>query len=182
MSKLTKNIRRSNQYQIGGVAVLIGIDTFENGKNTLVVTPGTAGADGTVALATGITSKPVVIEFEEGGDNVCSFNDNTAFGTNTYLVPTVGFKISGRSNALNEVMKAFDLGRTSFAIKTKTGEYLVVGAKNGLKATQNNSGGDGTPAGFFGYDLVMTGGEIERSTSITEASFESLLGQIPTDV
>lgn len=182
MAKLTNIRRPATGYAIGGVDILIGIPTKENGKNTLVVTAGATAKDlSTVALATGITSLPSLIEFAEGGDNVCSYSDNTAFGANTYLTPVIGFKLDeDDDNSVAVAVEAFTFEKHSFLIKTKTGKYKVIGASNGLRATQANDGGDGTPAGFAGHDLVLTGGEVVKSRLITQASFEAILALVPT--
>lgn len=179
-TRLVKSIKRpASGFAVGGVQTLIAIPTQENGKNTLTITAGANDGLATVARSAGITLLPVVVEFSEGGDNVCSYSDNVNIGANTYGVPTVGFKLEDADdNVLKTAMEAFLFGRHTFVIKTKTGKFKVLGQLNGLKATQANNGGDGTPNGFAGYDLILAGAEPGLSTNITEASFNELLEEV----
>ncbi len=181
MAKLTNIKRPATGYALGGVDTLLAIPTKEGAKNTLVVTPGATVKDlATVALATGIDALPSLIEFAAGGENTCGYTDNTVYGANIYLAPTLSFKLDDtEDNSIAVAVEALTFEPHTFLVKTRTGKYKLIGAQNGLETTQANEGGDGTPGGFAGHDIVLTGGETRKVIAITKASFDAMANLVP---
>lgn len=170
MPGLTKSIRTSPKYKMGGISTLLAWATKTAGGIPQASVDATSGA---FTLAPG--ADVFRLEFEE---NSCLYSDNTTIGVNTYPKHLVGMKFAGRTKELNEAAKAFDLGRHSFAGRTFTGEYVVVGMSNGLRSEKNESGAGATTEDFNGFDIVLSGGEVEKATIITEAEFNVLAGRV----
>jgi len=106
------------------------------------------------------------------------YSDNTVFNVNRYPKHIVGMQLAGRTDDLNEVAKTFDLTRNSFAVKTFTGENLVIGMSNGLVAEKDDSGAGATTEGFNGFDIVLSGGETTKAIIISDADFAALAGRV----
>ena len=168
MPPLAKSLRTASQYKLGGISTLLAWAT----KTTGGIPQATVTA-GVFTLATG--ADVFRLEFDE---NSCLYSDNTTIGTNTYPKHLVGMKFGGRTQDLNDAAKAFDLHRHSFAARTFTGEYVVIGMSNGLKSEKNDSGAGATTDDFNGFDVVVSGGEVEKVTIITEAEFLALAGRV----
>jgi hypothetical protein len=165
-----KTIRRASEYKLGGIATLLAWPTkTAGGIPQASVDPATKA----FTLATGADVSR--LEFEE---NTCLYSDNTTIGTNRYPKHIIGMKLAGRTDDLNEVAKALDLSRNSFAVKTFTGENLVLGMSNGLVAEKDESGAGATTDDFNGFDLVLSGGETTKAILITDAEFAALAGRV----
>jgi hypothetical protein len=171
---VSKSLRRTSQYQIGGALALIVFPTLsDNGVNNLTVTRDAGGIITGLALATGV--QPQILEFEDG---TCGWSDNTTIGTNKYPKHTVGLKYAGRSDAANEVVTALDLGRHSALVKTKNGKCVLLGEKNGLTAEKNESGAGAGADDFAGYDLVISGPELAKAPLVPITEFNTLAGLV----
>jgi hypothetical protein len=170
MPGLTKSLRSEAKYKLGGITTLLAwVTKTSAGIPQASINPTT----GAFTLATG--ADVFRLEFDE---NSCLYSDNTTIGTNTYPKHLVGMKFGGRTQDLNDAAKAFDLGRHSFAARTFTGEYVVIGLSNGLKSEKNDSGAGATTDDFNGFDIVVSGGEVEKAAIITEAEFLALAGRV----
>lgn len=169
MPGLTKSTRRESKYKLGGVATALGWDTKTAGG----IPQASVDAAGAFTLAPGATVTRH--EFEE---NSCLYSDNTVFGVNKYPKHLLGMKFAGRSQGLNDLAVTLDLSRTSWAIQTFTGEYLVLGMRNGLTGEKDESGAGATTDDFNGFDVVISGGEITKAVIITEAEFNALAGRV----
>lgn len=167
LAGLTKNYTRDAKYKLGGVAVALGFNTFTDaGLNQASVDDATG-----LVLTVAQDAKIVRIDFEE---NSAMFSDDTKIGNNRYPEHQLMLKLGGRNAALNEMAKTFDLVRTSWFLKTKSGECLALGAQNGLVASQNKSGAGAGADDFNGYDVVLLGGETTKARIITTAEFDAL--------
>jgi hypothetical protein len=170
MPGLTKSIRRASEYKLGGVTTLLAWNT-----KTLGGIPQASVDPATKAFTLAPGADVFRMEFEE---NTCMYSDNTVLNTNRYPKHMLGLKLAGRTQDLNDVAKVFDLGRTSFALKTFTNEYVVIGLQNGLTSEKNDSGAGATTEDFNGFDMVLSGGETQKATIITEAEFLALAGRV----
>lgn len=164
------SFRRASSYKQGGVSTLLAWATKTAGGIPQASVDATTGA---FTLASG--ADVFLMEFEE---NTCSYSDTTTIGTNRYPKHQISMKLAGRTQVLNDIAKAFDLTRTSFAVRTFTGEYLVIGMSNGLVTEKNESGAGATTDDFNGFDIVLSGGEITKAVLITEAEFNALSGRV----
>lgn len=167
---LTKSIRTESKYKLGGIATLL---VWATKTSAGIPQASVDAASGAFTLAPG--ADVFRLEFDE---NSCLYSDNTTIGTNTYPKHLVGMKFGGRTKDLNDASKAFDLGRHSFAARTFTGECVVLGISNGLKSEKNDSGAGATPDDFNGFDIVVSGGEVEKAAIITAAEFATLAGRV----
>ena len=172
MPGLTKNTRRASVYKQGGISVALGWDT----TTPAGIAQASVDNTGAFTLATGATVTRH--EFEE---NTCMFSDNTTIGTNRYPKHMLGFKFAGRNAGLTDLAVTLDLKRTSWAIRTFTGEYLVLGMKNGLISEKGESGAGATTDDFNGFDYVISGGETTKAVLITEAEFNALTARVVAD-
>lgn len=169
MPGLTKSTRRTSTYKLGGVSVALGWDTKTAGG----IAQASVDAAGAFTLAPGATVTRH--EFEE---NTCLYSDNTTFGVNKYPKHVLGMKFAGRSQDLNDLAVTLDLTRTSWAVKTFTGENLVLGMSNGLTGEKDESGAGATTDDFNGFDVVISGGEVTKAIIITDAEFAALAGRV----
>lgn len=171
LAGLTKSYARTAKYKLGGVAVALGFNTFtDTGLNQASVDDATGLV---LTVAAGATI--VRLDFEE---NTAMFSDDTKIGNNRYPEHMFGFKLGGRSNDLNELAKTFDLKRTTFVLKTHTGECVVVGLQNGLVSSQNKSGAGAGTDDFNGFDVVLSGGETAKALVISKADFDALAARV----
>lgn len=167
---LTKSIRRSEEYAIGGVAVVLAFDTLlPNGKNAATITRGVDGGILTIELATGFL--PVRLEFEE---NEALFSDNTTFGANKFPKHTLGLKFNGRDQTKNAIIKTLELNRCSFVVRLHSGAIVALGIVNGLTGEKSDSGAGAKSEDFFGYDVTLSGAELEKAPTVDQAAFDDL--------
>ncbi len=164
---LSKSIRRIDKYNIGGIAVILAFATkLATGVNALTITRGAGKIITGLALAAG---HPVVrLEFEE---NEALFSDNTVIGANKFPKHQLGMKFSGRDADKNEVIEKLDLSRNSFLAKLHSGEVVLLGGVNGLIAEKSDSGAGAKSEDFNGYDVLLSGGELEKAPVVPEAEF-----------
>jgi hypothetical protein len=167
---LSKSIRSESKYKLGGISTLLVWAT-----KTASGIPQASVDPLTKAFTLAPAATVFRLEFEE---NSCLYSDNTTIGTNIYPKHIVGMKFAGRTQDLNDAAKAFDLSRHTFAARTFTGEYVVLGLSNGLKSEKNDSGAGATTDDFNGFDTVVSGGEVEKATIIAEADFLALAGRV----
>ena len=152
------------------MAVALGFNTFTDaGINQASVDASTGAL--TVAAGADI----IRAEFEE---NSCMYSDDTKIGNNRYPEHTIGMKFGGRTQALNDAAKTFDLKRTTWAVKTYTNEYLVLGLSNGMVSSQNKSGAGAGTDDFNGFDVLLSGGETAKAAIITKAEFDALAARV----
>jgi hypothetical protein len=173
MPGLVKSTRRTDDYRMGGVTVALGWDTF-----------GPTGiAQSSVDKATGkvlTVGTDAVITRHEFEENSCSYSDNTTIGNNRYPKHLLGMKLAGRTDDLNTLAKTFDLKRTTWAVATRSGEYVVLGLRGGLIAEKDDSGAGAGLDDFNGYDVVLAGGEIAKALVIDEETFNALATRVTT--
>jgi hypothetical protein len=173
MPGLTKSTRRVDVYRMGGVVVALGWDTLAP----------TGIAQSSVDKATGkilTVATGAIITRHEFEENSCSYSDSTTIGNNRYPKHLLGMKLAGRTDDLNEIAKTFDLKRTTWAVATRSGEYLVLGLKGGLVSEKNESGAGAGLDDFNGFDVVLSGGEIAKALVIDEETFNALATRVTT--
>lgn len=172
LAGLTVSQRRTIAYKLGGIAVALAFNTFtDTGANQ-------ATLDVTGLILTVATGATIVrLEFEE---NEALYSDNTVIGANRFPKHIVGYKFAGRSNALNDLAKSFDLLRTTHVVKTHSGECLVLGMQNGLIAEKDDSGAAGKFEDFNGFDVVLSGGETAKAFLISLTEFNALAARVTT--
>lgn len=174
MAKLNKNIRRSSKYAVGGISVVLAFDTFlASGLNALTIvrdaTTVTSTFLGVINNLTIFAGHPVVrLEFEE---NEALFSDNTVIGANKFPKHSLGLKFSGRDSVKNEIIQTLDLNRTSFLAKLSNGEVVLLGGVNGLIAEKSDSGAGAKNEDFTGYDILLSGAELEKAPLVPAAEF-----------
>lgn len=166
LAGLTASQVREAKYIIGGIAQALGVNTFAGKKLNNVSFDPTSGA---VTVATG-----AVIVSVDPEENTLGYSDDTKIGNNRYPEHSLMLKLGGRNKALNDMAQTFDLVRTTWFVKTKSGECLVLGAKNGLVASQNKSGAGAGADDFNGFDVILLGGETTKAVLITETEFDAL--------
>ncbi|MBA9076071.1 hypothetical protein [Rufibacter quisquiliarum] len=179
MAKLTKSIRKENGYALGGLTQILAFATFlANG-----ITPSatlTFGADGLVSdIDLNEAVKPVLIESEEDKAN---FTDNLAIGAGRYKTQTLGFNLAGMSAAKSKALEDIDLVKHSYVVRAKSGKYFLLGAKNGLIASQNNAGVGAGVGDANGYDIIVGGAENGPALEVSEAAWAALSLLVPADV
>ncbi|HEX8656121.1 MAG TPA: hypothetical protein VF690_01225 [Hymenobacter sp.] len=165
---LSKSIRRVDQYQMGGITVVLGFATrLANGVNALTITRGADGKSITgLALAAG---HPVVrLEFDE---NEALFSDNTTIGANRFPKHQLGMKFNGRDADKNAVIEKLDLTRNTFLVRLQSGQTVLLGGVNGLIAEKSDSGAGAKLEDFNGYDVLLSGGELEKAPVVPDAEF-----------
>lgn len=176
MAGLTKSIRRPAKYAIGGIAVVLAFDTFlASGLNAATVTRDVSGA--ITDIEVDAAAKVVRLEFEE---NEALFSDNTTIGANKFPKHTLGLKFNGRSTDQNEAIKALDLNRTTHVVKLHGGQCVLLGGQNGLIAEKSDSGAGAKSEDFFGYDVTLSGAELEKAPIVPESVFEVLAALVTT--
>lgn len=165
---LTKSIRKTNTYAIGGIIAVLGFNTkLANGVNALTITRAADGKTITnLALAAG--HAVVRLEFEE---NEALFSDNTTFGANRFPKHQLGLKFNGRDALRNEVIQSLDLERNTFLAKLASGQTVLLGGLNGLVGEKSDSGAGAKSEDFFGYDVLLSGAELEKAPVVPEADF-----------
>lgn len=167
---LTKSIRKTNVYAIGGIAVILGFATkLASGVNALTITRTGSPINGPItglALAAGV--EVVRLEFEE---NEALFSDNTTFGANKFPKHQLGMKFNGRDATRNEVIQSLDLERNTFLAKLHSGQVVLLGGVNGLTGEKSDSGAGAKAEDFFGYDVLLSGAELEKAPVVPEAEF-----------
>ncbi len=165
LAGLTASQHREAKYVIGGVAAALGVNTFTSQKLNQV----TFNSSGVMTVA-----QAAVIVSVDPEENTLGYSDDTKIGNNRYPEHTLMLKLGGRNAALNTMAQTFDLVRTTWFLKTKSGECLVLGAQNGLVSSQNKSGAGAGPDDFNGYDVILLGGETTKAQIITTAEFDAL--------
>lgn len=172
---LNKSIRRTSKYGIGGITVVLGFATkLPNGVNALTINRGANGKTITgLALAPGVDV--VRLEFEE---NECLFSDNTTFGANKFPKHILGMKFSGRDDDKNETIEALDLERNTFLARLFSGQVVLLGGVNGLTGEKSDSGAGAKNEDFFGYDVTISGAELEKAPVVPEAVFVEFAGKV----
>jgi hypothetical protein len=165
LAGLTTSIVRTPSYKLGGVSQALGFNTFTPKK----LNQGSLDADGKLIVSA--DAKIISMDFEE---NSCLYSDDTTIGVNRFPLHVLGFKLGGRTQELNDAGMTFDLVRTTWVIKTRSGAYLVLGLENGLIASQNKSGAGAAYEDFDGFDVVIGGGEITKAIIIDKATFDAL--------
>jgi hypothetical protein len=171
MPGLTKSTRRTNDYRMGGVTVALGWNTLTAAGVSQTSLDAATKKIVTVAADAVITRH----EFEE---NSCLYSDDTKIGNNRYPAHLLGMKLAGRTDDLNDVAKTFDLIRTTWAVKTRSDEYLILGMKNGLISEQMKSGAGAGLDDFNGFDVVLSGGETAKAFIIDEETFNALAARV----
>ncbi len=170
MPSLSKSVKHSSKYAFGGVPVVYAWPTFTpEGINSATYTYATDGSVATIIFDDNIT--PFLLEAEV---ETVSYSDNVQIGVNRYPKHTVAMKFSGRSDGLNTVTAAFDLGRTTFCLQSAMGKIVLVGGTNGLIAEKSESGAGATAGDFAGYDVVLSGAEITRIPTVAADAFAGL--------
>lgn len=183
MAGLTKSIRRTDRYAIGGIAVVLSFNTFlASGLNAAAITRGQANLGGAQdGPITGIdvddTVKIVRLEFEE---NEALFSDNTTIGANKFPKHQLGLKFNGRDADKNAAIQALDLTRTTHVAKLHDGQIVLLGGRNGLIAEKSDSGAGAKAEDFFGYDVLLSGAETEKAPIVPLAVFEALAALVTT--
>jgi len=166
LAGLTTSQHREAKYTLGGVAAALGVNTFTSNKlNQVTFDPAT----GAISVASG-----AIIVSVDPEENTLGYSDDTKIGNNRYPEHMLMLKLGGRNEALNEMAKTFDLVRTTWILKTKSGECLCLGAGNGLVSSQNKSGAGAGSDDFNGYDVVLLGGETTKARLITTLEFDAL--------
>lgn len=131
----------------------------------------TTALDGSITAITVVTDQAFVLE---GEYNETSFSDNTTLGTNKFPVHLLTIKFAGRSEALNEQIKYIDLGKHTFLIKS--GEKAVLlGREFGMTASQSNSGSGAKAEDFFGYDIQVSGPQLEKARVVALSVYNAVL-------
>jgi hypothetical protein len=169
LAGLTTSITRTPQYKLGGISQALGFNTFTDKK----LNQGSVDAAGVLTVAAG--AKVVSLDFEE---NSALYSDDTTIGNNRFPKHLFGFKLGGRTQVLNDAGMTFDLVRTTWVIKTRTNEYLVLGLENGLISEQNKSGAGAAGEDFNGFDVVLSGGEVTKALIIDKATFDALAARV----
>lgn len=172
LARLALNILRTPQYKLGGVAVALGFNTFTNAGISQATVDAATGKILTVAAGADI----IRMEFEE---NTALYSDNTKIGNNRYPLHQFGFKLAGRTQLLNDTAVVLDLSRTTWVLKTHTGEYVVLGLSNGLISEKNDSGAGAGTDDFNGFDVLLSGGETAKALLIDKATFDALAARAP---
>jgi hypothetical protein len=171
LAGLTVSQRRTISYKTGGLAVALAFNTFDaTGANQATV-----DATNKLTVATGAVI--VRLEFEE---NEGLYSDSTTIGANRFPKHTVGYKFAGRSQSLNDLAVTLDLLRTTHVVKTRGGEFLVLGLTNGLIAEKDDSTSGAKLEDFNGFDVVLSGGETAKALVIDEATFLALATRVTT--
>ncbi|MGI4834629.1 MAG: hypothetical protein ACRYFK_14330 [Janthinobacterium lividum] len=173
LAGLALNIRTQPKYKSGGIVAAIGWNTLA--ANKLAQT--TLDENGKLVVAAG--AKLIAMDFDE---NSASYSDDTTIGNNRFPKHQFGFKLGGRTQALNDAALTFDLVRTTWALKTRTGEFVVLGMQGGLISEQNKSGAGAGLEDFNGFDVVLSGGETAKAFIIDEAQFNALAIRVVADV
>jgi hypothetical protein len=174
LAGLTTNTRRTPKYTLGGISTALGWNTLTAAGLPQATVDAATGKVLTVATGAIITRH----EFDE---NSCLYSDDTVIGNNRYPKHLLGMKLGGRSSTLNDVAKTFDLVRTTWAVKTRSGEFLVLGMSNGLISEKNASGAGAGEGDFNGFDVVLSGGETAKAFVIDETAFNALAARVVAD-
>ena len=170
MPALSKSVKRTSAYSFGGVPLVYAWPTFTpEGLNSATYTYATDGSVATIIFDDNIT--PFLLEAEV---ETVAYSDNVQIGANRFPKHTVAMKFAGRSDGLNAVMAAFDLGRTTFCLQSATGKIVLVGGQNGLIAEKSESGAGATSTDFAGYDVVLSGAETKRIPTVDADAFAGL--------
>lgn len=169
MPSLSKSVRRSNQYQLGGVSAVLAWPTFEADGTPNVNYVFTAGVITGASFAS--DTEPYLLE---GEIDTVSFSDATQFGANRFPKHVVNIKFNGRSADLNEVVKALDLGKHTVMLRLTSGAVTILGRENGLSSEKDESGAGAKAEDFYGYDLVLSGAETEKAPICAPALFNTL--------
>jgi len=179
---LSKNIKKNSVYAQGGITLLLAFTTYQaNGLTpsatyTQSVVPGQEHIVTGVAIAVDV--KAHVLEFDE---DKASFGQNLVVGNNRYIKQQVGMTFSGTSGDKNEIMKSFDLGKHTFACKTRMGKYMLLGRENGLVSEKNDSGSGSAPGDLNGYDLIVSGAENGHAQELTQEAWDALVAALGPD-
>ncbi|TGE08253.1 hypothetical protein [Hymenobacter fodinae] len=181
--KLGKSITRVARYAQGGLALAIALSTLtDKGLSSLLIErePDPENGEGAEKIKT-ISLRPdagVTIHRLEFEDDQAYYSDATQFGNNTYPKHAIGYKFAGKTRALDAFSKVADLTRTTHICKTRMGDYVIVGADNGLRNEKNDSGSGTAPGDFNGFDMVISGAESRKAELLTKEQFEGLLAQV----
>ncbi len=174
MPALSNSVKRNSAYSFGGIVTVLAWPTFTpEGLNSATYTYATNGAVATVVMDNNIT--PYLLEAEV---ETVSFSDNVQIGVNRFPKHSISLKFSGRSDGLNTVLKAFDLGRHTFCIKSATGKIVLIGGQNGLTAEKSDSGAGAGSTDFAGYDVTLSGAETSRAPTVAADAFTGLLTDV----
>jgi hypothetical protein len=170
---LFKSLKRTNQYNQGGVIGVLAIPTLlANGAKGFTV-------QRTGDEATGITpATDNDFQLIEPEDNSCAWAENLKVGANKYLNQSISFKYGGLSNVTGVAMKALNLGRHSFLVKLKNNTCVLLGENNGLTAEKNDGGAGATNDDLAGYDLTLSGGEIVHAAVFPASVFDDLAAAV----
>lgn len=174
-SKLNQSIRKTQQYAIGGISVVLGFDThLPNGLNALEIVRASIDAPIT-ALNLEASVDVIRLEFEE---NEALFSDNTVIGANRFPKHQLGMKFSGRDGEKNAIIKAMDLNRGTYVAKLTTGQIVLLGGVNGLTSEKSDSGAGAKNEDFNGYDVLLGGAELEKAPIVPAAVFTTLAERV----
>ncbi|MDF7810754.1 hypothetical protein [Hymenobacter sp. YC55] len=178
--KLSKSHKRVARYSQGGLSLLIALSTLNAaGLSNLIITrvPDPEDADEEIISDIKLRAGATIHRYEFEEDQAY-YSDSTQFGNNIYPKHMLGVKFAGKTVGLNRLSKVADLTRVTGICKTRMGEVVIVGADNGLKNEQNNSGSGSAGGDFNGFDMVMGGAESRKAELVPLPVFEALLAQI----
>lgn len=172
---LSKSLRKTDGYSIGGVIGILAISTLLENKTAGF----TVQRDPATKEVTGITplgdNKFVIIDAE---DATCLWADDLKVGANKYREHQVGFKFGDISDDTSEQMKALSLGKHTFLLLTKTDKAVLLGEKNGLTATTQKTGAGATNDDLAGSDLLLAGGEIVHAAVMPVDVFRTIAATV----
>lgn len=180
--KLSSSTVRVSKYAQGGILLALAISTLNaQGQNNLKVTrvadAENEGEEKIDALELIVGASIHRQEFE---DDQAFYSDSTQFGANTYPKHSIGVKFAGKSGKLDKLAKICDLSRTTWLVKTRFGDWVLVGGDNGLRNEKNDSGSGTAPGDFNGLDMVLSGAETRKAEIVPKQVAEALLAQIDT--
>lgn len=174
--KLTKSIKRENNYSQGGnLTAVLALATFlANGVSRAAAY--TFAEDGSVATVV-VNAEAKVVSVDCEKDKV-KLDFPTQFGASTYVKQTLGLVLGGASQEKNKVAKAMDLEAHTYIVTDRRGKHWICGIFGGLQAEKNDGGTGGAAGDLNGYDIAVSGAENDRPLEMSQAAFDTLAGLV----